>query len=119
MKLWGVYHANGGLLGELAYVIGKVRGTVHCGLCDITHGSSIRPSAAWRDLEARLDVPIVLVHLNERPAALAAATEGRTPCVMLETARGFERLLGPEDLDACQGSVECFEAELLRSLQRR
>ena len=36
-RLVGVYDADGGLLGEAAYVWGKVRGTRHCALCDITH----------------------------------------------------------------------------------
>ena len=36
-KAYGVYHADGGIIGELAYVWGKIRGTAHCALCDITH----------------------------------------------------------------------------------
>ena len=35
--IWGVYHADGGIVGELRYVFGKLRGTAHCALCDITH----------------------------------------------------------------------------------
>ena len=66
VTLWGVYHADGGLLGELAYVVGKLRGTAHCGLCDITHGS-VRVKPEWKTLEASLDIPFKLVHLNEQP----------------------------------------------------
>ena len=43
-ELVGVYHADGGLLGELRYAYGKVRGTAHCSLCDITHATVWR----WR-----------------------------------------------------------------------
>ena len=32
----GVYDADGGLLGELAYLTGRILGIAHCALCDIT-----------------------------------------------------------------------------------
>ena len=35
--VWGVYHADGGIMGELRYVIGAVFQGNHCSLCDITH----------------------------------------------------------------------------------
>jgi len=35
----GVYHADGGLRGETAYILGKITGTVHCGLCGTLWGS--------------------------------------------------------------------------------
>jgi hypothetical protein len=118
VKLWGVYHANGGLVGELAYVWGKLRGTAHCGLCDITHGRSVRKKAEWQELEQSLDVPIELVHLNERPPALQAATEGSTPCVVAETESGYQIILGPDELDDCDAAVDCFEGALRRALDR-
>ena len=40
-SIWGVYHADGGLLGELRYVMGVAFRGEHCSLCDITH------SVAW------------------------------------------------------------------------
>ena len=36
-ELVGVYHADGSLLGEARYVVGKILGRAHCSLCDITH----------------------------------------------------------------------------------
>ena len=103
--LWGVYHANGGLLGELAYVVGKLRGTAHCGLCDITHGS-VRVKPEWKTLEATLDIPFKLVHLNEQPSGLAELTRGCTPCVVGESEEGWSVLLGPEDLMPASPSAE-------------
>ena len=41
-RLVGVYNANGGIVGELSYVLGKVKGSAHCALCDISHGKSFR-----------------------------------------------------------------------------
>ncbi|MDH3208621.1 MAG: hypothetical protein OEO79_18620 [Gemmatimonadota bacterium] len=110
-RLWGVYHANGGLLGELTYVMGKLRGTAHCALCDVTH--RIRMKDEWKALAASLDMPLELVHLNEQPASLAEVTEGSTPCVVAETEDGFRILLGPRQLDSVGGSVRLF-GEVLR-----
>ena len=36
-SIWGVYHADGGLIGELKYVAGALFKGQHCSLCDITH----------------------------------------------------------------------------------
>ena len=47
-EIVGVYHADGGVMGELRYILGKARGTAHCALCDITH-STVRRKAAWDD----------------------------------------------------------------------
>lgn len=116
VTLWGVYHANGGLVGELTYVIGKLRGTAHCGLCDITHGS-VRVKPKWKTLEASLGIPFRLVHLNEQPPRLAALTQGSTPCVVGESEDGLSVLLGPEDLEACGGSVDRFGERLGEAIE--
>jgi len=66
-RLVGVYRAEGSLRGEIAYVVGKLLGTAHCALCDITH-SPVRRKAAWDRMAAGLGVPFELVHLDERDA---------------------------------------------------
>lgn len=110
--LWAVYRADGGLGGELAYVVGKLLGTAHCALCDITHGA-LRKRPAFRALEARLPLPLRLVHLNERSPALARATADRAPCVVGERRGRFTLLLDAADLERCAGSVDAFEQALL------
>ncbi|MCM0677149.1 hypothetical protein NCC78_21000 [Micromonospora phytophila] len=112
-RLVGVYHADGGLRGELAYVIGKVRGTAECALCDVTHGVLGR-RREWRELVPELGVPVDLVHLNERDPEVHAASEGRTPCVLALTDGGPVLLLDPAELAALDGSVSRF-AERLRA----
>lgn len=116
-SLLGVYDADGGLLGEARYVVGKLRGTTHCGLCDITH-SSVRPKKEWNDLVRRTDAPLKVVHRNELPAG-AAADIGRMKLpVVVGMGRdgGCTCLLDADSLDACSGSVVDFEAALLRAL---
>lgn len=107
----GVYHADGGLSGELAYVVGRLRGTAHCALCDVTHGV-LRAKPAWRSCASSLPVPIELVHRNERSPEVEAFTGARTPAVVAHTGLGLVEVLGPDDLDALGGEVEAFRAAL-------
>lgn len=116
-RLVGVYHADGGLRGELAYVIGKVRGTADCALCDTTHGKLGR-RREWKDLLPALGVPVELVHLNERSPAVRAASAERTPCVLAVTDDGLRLLLGPEQLAAVRGDVAAFAATLRAAADR-
>jgi hypothetical protein len=109
-ELVGVYDADGGLLGEAAYVWGKVRGTRHCGLCDITH-STVRRKAEWDRMAASLPVPVRLLHLNELDDDLAAAVAAtRAPVVLAREDDGWRELLGAAELDEMAGSVDAFEA---------
>ncbi|MFC0098567.1 hypothetical protein ACFFKH_13665 [Micromonospora marina] len=108
----GVYHADGGIRGELAYVVGKLLGRTRCGLCDVTHGP-VRRKQQWDDLVARLGVSFHLVHLDERDSAVRDVSQGATPCVIAHTDAGPILVLDPGEVDAAKGDVETF-AELLR-----
>ena len=109
-ELVGVYDADGGLLGEAAYVWGKVRGTRHCGLCDITH-STVRRKREWDRMVATLPVPVRLLHLNELDDDLVAAVAAtRAPVVLAREGDGWRELVGAAELDEMAGSVTAFEA---------
>ncbi len=116
-ELIGVYHANGGPIGEAKYVIGKFLGTAHCALCDITH-SPVRRKPAWKQMVTRLGVPFRLVHLNEMPADVSAVIAGcGSPAVLVRSADGsLAALLGPDDLETLHGSVESFQTALRQAL---
>lgn len=90
-RIVGVYDADGGLRGELAYLAGKLSGR-HCSLCDITH-SPLRRRRAWDEYVATLPVPFEVVHRNERSADVQSATEGHEPCVVAETSDGGVTML--------------------------
>lgn len=107
VELIGVYHADGGMLGELRYVVGKVIGSAHCSLCDITHGN-VRRKTEWDEACRRFDIPIRLIHLNERdPQEVAACTDG-TPTVLARWTDGrLTPVLAPADLEL-DGSVTAF-----------
>jgi len=113
--LYGVYNANGGLLGELAYVTGKLMKTAHCALCDITHGW-VREKTTFTACRNTFSAPIHTVHINEQSDALANYTAERTPCVVAETDAGFVMLLDEEALEACNRSVDAFTHALNAAL---
>ena len=92
-ELVGVYDADGGLLGEAAYVWGKLRGTRHCGLCDITHGR-VRERTDWRAARAALGIPFETYHRDDQPDAVRAATSGMVPVVVAELEDGSVEVLG-------------------------
>ena len=96
-RLIGVYDADGGLRGEIAYLAGTLAGH-HCTLCDITH-SPVRRRREWDSYVSTLPVPFEVVHRNERSMALQRVTEGREACVVAECGDGsLVFLLGNEDL---------------------
>ena len=115
--IWGVYHADGGIVGELRYVFGKLRGTAHCALCDITH-SYVSEKKSMKECRSDSPVPFHLVHLNEQNEGLQSITEGVTPCVVAETDEGFQVILYPDELEACEKKVESFQKKLGFSLKQ-
>lgn len=107
----GVYHADGGPIGELRYLVGHLLGTTHCGLCDVTHSWRRKPE--WDAMVARLGLPFELVHLNEMDAATAEAVALHgSPAVFARTTDGLALVLAADELDACAGSVSAFESAL-------
>lgn len=115
-ELVGVYDADGGLLGEAAYVWGRLRGTRHCTLCDITH-SPLRRRPEWDAMVASLPVPVRLLHANELDADLADAVErAGAPVVLARTSAAWEVLVTGEELGEMAGSVERTGALLLDRL---
>ena len=118
--LVGVYHADGGPVGEAKYVIGKLLGTAHCALCDITH-SPVRRKPEWDRMVAGLGLPFELLHLNEMPPEIAAATEAvGSPVVLARLSDGtVEPVLRADELDGLGGSVEVFAQALRTALATR
>lgn len=122
-ELLGVYDADGGLRGEAAYVVGKLLGRRHCGLCDITH-SPVRRKREWDAMVADLAVPFRLRHLNELAADEEAAVRRHGAPVVL--GRRVDHAGGPWDLvldraalDGAGGDVTRFRVALDAALAGR
>jgi hypothetical protein len=114
-RVLGVYDADGGVRGELAYVVGKLLGRRHCSLCDVTH-SPVRRRREWDALVATLGVPVRVAHRNELSAAESAAAHAAgLPVLLGERAdRSFTVLVDSAALEEAHGSVEVV-GRLLRS----
>lgn len=109
--LVGIYDADGGVVGEVRYMVGHLLGRLECALCDITH-SPLRRKLSWVRMAEALPVPLFTVHRNEVPAEVAqVVTLARLPAVFAVLAVGSAvELIGREELSALDGSVERFGA---------
>ena len=111
-----VYNARGGVVGELAYAIGRARGTRHCALCGLTHGR-VRERDEWRAFRASLPAPVRAYHLNDRPDDVAAASGGSAPSVVAHAAGETLLLLGPDELERIGGDLDKFGSALEAAVQ--
>ena len=113
----GVYAADGGVVGELTYVVGHLLGRTECSLCDVTHGP-LRRKRAWDDMATDLPVPVRLVHRNETTAreAAACAVSGLPVVLGVRSDGSLTTLLAPAALKALDGSVDAFEKALRAAL---
>ncbi len=112
--LVGVFDADGGLRGELRYVLDKLAGRGHCALCDITHGMNPLGKRSWKDACAAASLNVELLHRDEAlPEQLAAAD--RLPVVLAGDGEGWRVLVPAGDLSACEGSP----SELLKLIEVR
>ncbi|GAA1477337.1 hypothetical protein GCM10009623_17830 [Nocardioides aestuarii] len=116
-ELLGVYDADGGVRGELAYVWGRWRGTAHCSLCDITH-TAWRRKQEWDAMVAGLPVPLRVAHRNELAPDEARAVQGvQLAAVLARREDGWRVFLRADRLDALGGDVAAFEQAVRRELE--
>ena len=109
-KFTGIYNADGTILGEITYVAKKIAGRGSCALCDITHGWTGRR----RDFDATCNTAGIeweLLHRDEAtPEQLEVA--GALPAVIAERDGNWELVLGPRELDECNGDPAALVARL-------
>ena len=119
VRFLGVYDADGGIAGELRYVVGHLLGSAECALCDVTH-SPVRRKRAWDAFVATLDVPFDLRHRNElTDAERAAVLPMGLPVVAAETEAGWVPLLDRAALERCAGDVDTFAFHLTAATAAR
>jgi hypothetical protein len=114
----GVYDADHTVIGELSYFVKARFGAAHCSLCDITHGL-VREKAAWRDCRAGLGVAFDTHHRDDRPDDVRAASGGVAPVVLAEAGGELVVLLGPDELEACAGSIDALVSALQAAVERQ
>lgn len=116
-ELYGIYNADGGLMGEARYVIGHLLGLTSCSLCDITH-SAIRRKPEWDAMVASLDIPLSVLHRNELTPDLTDWISTITlPAVVGRTNSGdYLVVLDADSLEKPEGSVRAFHELLVDAL---
>jgi len=115
-KIIGIYHADGGIIGELKYITGKFFGGAHCSLCDITHGSMGKKDS-WKECEMKLRMPIDFVHLNERNPKLQKYTDNLTPCIVGKTSTNYVMLVTKEELAECKKDPDTLAALIQKKIE--
>lgn len=122
-RVIGVYNAGGSLKGELLYLWRRTFSDEHCALCDITHGSFRRRPEWDRCASAFADhrgLEVTLFHLDDAPVSVTGRLDFGAPSVFIELSDGdVARVMGPDDLAACDHSPEAFFAALDRALDLR
>ncbi|MBA3246280.1 MAG: hypothetical protein H0T61_14065 [Actinobacteria bacterium] len=106
-----VYDARGGVVGELAYAIGRARGIRHCALCGLTHGR-VRERPAWRAFRASLPVPVRAFHRTTALTTLRLRAGGAAPAVVAHAGNDAVLLLDPKQLEGIGGDLEAFGSAL-------
>lgn len=111
--LIGVYNADGGILGELSYVLGHLIGVRSCSLCDISH-SPVKMKSSFKSFEHELadrhGIAMKMIHKNERNERESTASAGREPCMLLEYPDGsISMFLDSVELKALAGNVSSFK----------
>ena len=111
-KLIGIYNAKGSLRGELQYFWGKIRGTAHCALCDITHGI-LKEKSDFKKCKENLDIPFELLHLDELNIKLEKFIED-VPCIIGKNEEEYSLIISATELENCKSDVDSF-SKLLNS----
>ena len=101
--LVGIFDADGGLRGELRYVLDKLAGRGHCALCDITHGMNPLGKRSFKQSCAVAGVTMTLLHRDEASGEQLAAA-GELPAVLACADDRWRVLVPACDLAACEGS---------------
>lgn len=118
--LFGVYDADGTLVGEAAYWIGARFGLRHCSLCDITH-SLFTVKSEWQDCVSKLltdfGITFTAFHRNDQPDEVRALIAGNYPAVVSRDSEGtFEMFLPATEINQCSKSTEEFMQLIIKKL---
>ena len=108
----GIYDADATLIGEVGYWIGARLGARHCALCDITHGT-FKVKDEWRSCSSGIGAPFMAFHRDDAPQEAVEAANGVYPVVLWHEAGVTRVVMGPDQLEACQGSPEAFTTALM------
>ena len=116
-ELVGVYDADGGLPGELAYLWGKLRGTRHCGLCDITHRRCVARRVGPDGGEPARPYYGSSTSTSSTTGLAPAVAAAGAPVVLGRDDDVWRGLVAAAELDEMAGSVDALAVVLRRHLR--
>ncbi len=111
-----IYNANGGLMGEVAYLCKKIAGKSHCDLCDISHGYNPLGKKEWKMLADKFPLPVNTYHINEAPAKALEVAGYRFPVVLYRVGDDYEVVMRESELKECKKSPSLFFLKLAKKL---
>jgi hypothetical protein len=111
VRYTGIYNADGTILGEISYVAKKLVGRGSCALCDITHGWTGRKKGFDATCSAA-SIEWELLHRDEASSEQLAVA-GELPAVIAQRNGKWELVLGPRELDECNGDPAALVARLV------
>jgi len=117
-ELIGIYQADAGFAREILRSIRRIFNSHACWLSQLSH-SPTNPPKKWRALENSIKqdfgYTLKLRYRNQRTQAQEASSEGREPCVLINTGDGaMSMILDWNDLELASGDISRFE-QILRS----
>ncbi|MBJ87067.1 MAG: hypothetical protein CL461_02410 [Acidimicrobiaceae bacterium] len=113
IRIVGIYNADGSILGELNFAIGKVTGKSDCGLCDLTHGWNPFGKPSWRNACSASTIDIELVHRDEL-TSVQNEVAGDLPAVIALLDGTWRKLMSGEEISSFKGNSSGFLAEIER-----
>ena len=96
--MFGIYNADGSLLGELRYSISKVVGKSSCSLCELTHGWNPFGKRKWKTVCKSSDLNIQLIHRDEATES-QLKTAADLPSFITESDGGWVQMMGASQIN--------------------
>jgi hypothetical protein len=117
-ELIAVTKAHAGFGPSLRYALARAIGAKPCPMKALSHGL-MRPTSAWQALANRFAIELghtlSVVAPNRAEDAVAQASSGREPCVLIRDDQGGVSMIADwNDLRAAKGKLDVFE-RILRS----
>ena len=117
-ELIAVTKVDAGFAPTLRYAIARALGAKPCPMKALSHGL-IRPTAKWQELTRvfadEFGHTLSVVAPNRADEAVARASSGREPCVLIRDDEGSVSMIADwNDLSAAKGKLDVFE-RILRS----
>ncbi len=106
-----VWNAEMNLKGACLAVVDFVQQRHSCSLCEIAY-HTVTPKSDWKSYKTGFDIPIQELYKNQLSADQRDCIAGEYPAVLGKIGDQHVRLLGKQEIDACEGDLNTFREKL-------